>query len=122
MMNNSNWRQAGEGPDYRFTLANERTFLAWVRTALAILAAGVLLEQYSKSFAPEHIVVTIAVGLCMLAASLFAVAYFHWRNVELAMRLKTTLPQSPLLGVLAVAGMVASITLVALLIVSFFEK
>lgn len=117
-MNDFNWRKAGEDPDYRFTLANERTFLAWVRTALAILAAGVLLDQFSKNFASEVVVFTIAVGLCMLAATLFVVAYVHWRNVELAMRLNKTLPQSPVLGVVSVAGMIASITLVALLIVS----
>jgi putative membrane protein len=28
-------------PDYRFSLANERTFLAWIRTALALVAGGV---------------------------------------------------------------------------------
>jgi hypothetical protein len=28
-------------PDYRFTFANERTFLAWIRTALALIAGGV---------------------------------------------------------------------------------
>ncbi len=27
----------GEAPDYRFSLANERTFLAWIRTALGFL-------------------------------------------------------------------------------------
>ena len=32
-------------PDYRFTLANERTFLAWVRTALGLLAAAVAVVQ-----------------------------------------------------------------------------
>lgn len=31
------WSRQGEEPDYRLTLANERTFLAWIRTALAIL-------------------------------------------------------------------------------------
>ena len=35
----------GEAPDYRFSLANERTFLAWIRTALGFLAAGVGLDQ-----------------------------------------------------------------------------
>lgn len=34
------WRNEGTEPDYRFTLANERTFLAWIRTALALLAGG----------------------------------------------------------------------------------
>jgi putative membrane protein len=32
-------------PDYRFTLANERTFLAWQRTALGLLAAAVAAVQ-----------------------------------------------------------------------------
>ena len=36
----------GEEPDYRFTLANERTFLAWVRTALGLLAGGGFGEVY----------------------------------------------------------------------------
>jgi hypothetical protein len=30
----------GEAPDYRFSLANERTFLAWIRTALGFLPPG----------------------------------------------------------------------------------
>ena len=34
----------GEEPDYRFSLANERTFLAWLRTTLALLAAGVAVD------------------------------------------------------------------------------
>ena len=41
------WRHEGTEPDYRFTLANERTFLAWIRTALALLAGGVLLHQFA---------------------------------------------------------------------------
>jgi len=32
--------QVGEEPDPRFTLADERAFLAWMRTSLALLAAG----------------------------------------------------------------------------------
>ena len=38
----------GEAPDYRFSLANERTFLAWIRTALGFLAAGVGLDQLAS--------------------------------------------------------------------------
>jgi putative membrane protein len=40
-------------PDYRFTLANERTFLAWMRTSLALLAGGIALRQVVPSFAPR---------------------------------------------------------------------
>lgn len=35
------WADEGDTPDYRFSLANERTFLAWIRTALAFLAAAI---------------------------------------------------------------------------------
>lgn len=51
------WRLEGEDPDYRFSLANERTFLAWMRTALAILAAGVLLDQFSVKLGSQVFVV-----------------------------------------------------------------
>jgi putative membrane protein len=40
------WRHEGTEPDSRFTLADERTFLAWIRTALALLSGGVLLHQF----------------------------------------------------------------------------
>lgn len=36
----------GEEPDARFSLANERTFLAWIRTSLALIAGGVALEAF----------------------------------------------------------------------------
>ena len=46
-MREPSWRQEGQEPDYRFSLANERTFLARIRTALALLAGGALLDQFS---------------------------------------------------------------------------
>jgi len=46
-----NISRLGEAPDYRFSLANERTFLAWIRTALGFLAAGVGLDQLAPDFA-----------------------------------------------------------------------
>lgn len=36
-------REVGHDPDYRFSLANERTFLAWIRTALALIPVAALL-------------------------------------------------------------------------------
>ena len=80
------WRQLGEEPDYRFTLANERTFLAWIRTALAILAAGVLLDQFSTKLQPHAIMVAVAAMMCLLAAGLSWVAYQRWSVNEQAMR------------------------------------
>ena len=46
-MREPSWRLEGSEPDYRFSLSNERTFLAWIRTALAVLAGGLLLEQFA---------------------------------------------------------------------------
>src|SRR5213596_2291418 len=80
------WRREGKEPDYRFSLANERTFLAWIRTALALLAGGVLLDQFSTKLSPPAVVVMLAVVLCVLAAVLCALAYVRWRANEIAMR------------------------------------
>src|ERR687885_1502717 len=79
-------REVGEEPDPRFTLANERTFLAWNRTALALigggLAAGQLLDFESRA-------VRLIVGLVpiLLGALLAAGSYRRWEANERALRL-----------------------------------
>lgn len=100
-------------------MANERTFLAWVRTALAILAAGVLLDQFSTKLQPHAIVVAVAAIMCLLAAGLSWVAYQRWSVNEQAMRHRRPLPHSRALGMLAlmvsaasavIAGLIAAFT------------
>lgn len=107
-MREPKWRGVGEDPDYRFSLANERTFLAWIRTALALLAAGVLLEQFSTGLGPRVVVVVLAVVLGLLAAGLSAMAYFRWRANEIAMRSGGRLP-----GTLAISLIAAGLLVVA---------
>lgn len=85
-MREPSWRQQGEEPDYRFSLANERTFLAWIRTALAVLAGGVLLDQFSTKLGPHIAVTILAITLSILAALLCGLAYIRWRANEIAMR------------------------------------
>ncbi len=80
------WRHEGIEPDYRFTLANERTFLAWIRTALALLAGGVLLHQFATELGPRLAVTVLSVGLGVVAAVLSAVSYTRWRGNEIAIR------------------------------------
>ena len=46
------WWQRGARPDYRFSLANERTFLAWIRTALALIAGAVGIDQFASHLGP----------------------------------------------------------------------
>lgn len=97
------WRDLGKDPDYRFSLANERTFLAWIRTALAILAGAVILREFD---AHTHRAFTVlSTALAVLAAGMGALAYFRWRAIELAMRLEQRLPE-PLLAIW-LAGAVA---------------
>ncbi|MEU6558553.1 YidH family protein [Nocardia nova] len=99
-------------PDYRFTLANERTFLAWQRTALGLLAAAVALLH----FAPVTELPGIAYGLGGLLGSV-AVAtaaggLHRWRANDRAIRRDRPLPASRLTTVLAVVLTAAGITAV----------
>lgn len=107
-MKTPKWRQSGEEPDYRFTLANERTFLAWVRTALAILAGGVLLEQFATTLEPRALIVALALGLAVVSSILCTVAYVRWKANEIAMRHARPLPATIVIPMLAAAGAIVS--------------
>ena len=102
-------REEGDDPDYRFSLANERTFLAWIRTALALLAGGVAVVQLAPALGAPGVRWVIGVGLIVLGTLLAAFSHRRWLRVERAMRLRRSLPpatQIPLLaygvGLLAV--------------------
>ncbi|CAM4140568.1 YidH family protein [Kerstersia similis] len=103
MLNRPRWQQEGQDPDYRFTLANERTFLAWIRTALALLAGGVALDQFASQLGPPGTVRILALCLALLAALLCLLAYLRWRQNERAMRLSQGLPHTPAIPLLAAA-------------------
>lgn len=107
--------EVGEPPDYRFTLANERTFLAWVRTALAMMAAGVAVVQ----FVPGLDVVRHVLGvlLILLGGLLAGVSYAHWERNERAMRLGAPLPHSPIPRLVAAALTLTAVVAVALTVV-----
>lgn len=103
-------------PDYRFTLANERTFLAWIRTALALLAGGIALQEIAGSFASEATITAIALTAVGLSLVLATSSFLRWRQIQQAMRRNEPLPHPwavPLLatGLVAVAGLVAVIIL-----------
>lgn len=110
-MREPHWRQEGEEPDYRFSLANERTFLAWIRTALALLAGGILLDQFSTKLGPHIVVANLAIALSLLAALLCAMAYARWRANEIAMRHARRLP-----GTMSTPVLAASLFCVAAII------
>lgn len=82
---------AGEEPDPRFTLANERTFLAWVRTSLAVVAGAVALHSLKV---PETVWVrqVLVVVLLAIACVVALTASSRWAQTERAMRLREPLP------------------------------
>ncbi|MBV9004987.1 MAG: DUF202 domain-containing protein [Solirubrobacterales bacterium] len=85
--------QTGSDPDPRFTFANERTFLAWNRTALALIAAGLAAAQFLR-FNLHGLRLIIAVPLIVLGAVLALASYLHWEDSERAMRLRQPLRYS----------------------------
>lgn len=110
------WQNQGQAPDYRFSLANERTFLAWIRTALAVLAGGILLHQFATRIEPRWALLALSAGLAVLSALLGAGAYAHWRDNEIAMRHARPLPLSRLIPLLSFAVLVMSVVAAILLL------
>ena len=67
---------SGEDPDYRFSFANERTFLAWIRTALAFVAVGVAVDLLDLSL---HRAAQDALAFLMVALGLACAVMSWWR-------------------------------------------
>ena len=92
----------GQEPDPRFSLANERTFLAWMRTSLALLAAGVALEALDLPIA-EGLRLASALVFIMLGWLAPLQAWTGWVGTERALRESRPLP-SPRMGLLTAVG------------------
>src|SRR5260221_4335062 len=88
---------AAPEPDARFTLANERTFLAWNRTALALVVAGLGIVQLLPPFPGvpwgRH---ALGVPLIVLGAAVSVTSYWEWRRDQAALRRGAPLPRSVL--------------------------
>lgn len=104
----------GDEPDPRFSFANERTFLAWVRTALALLAGGVALHALPLTM-PSAARTGLSFLFVVLAVVAAAAGWLRWARSERAMRLELPLPGLALASVLATAVVVAGLALVAVL-------
>ena len=106
----------GSEPDPRFSLANERTFLAWIRTTLALLAAAAAVDALDL---PMSDLAQQIIALALATAGLLSAvqSWRGWAATERAMRLQAPMPRNrtmgllvALLGVVAVAFIVASVT------------
>ena len=85
-------RASGEDPDPRFSFANERTFLAWVRTALALMAAGIGLEAFAPELAVPGLRQVLSALLVLAGIATSAMAFRRWLRGEQAMRENRSLP------------------------------
>ena len=72
--------------DYRFLLANERTFLAWIRTALGIIAGGVALDQFVVIEGEQGWVAQLAILTIFLGAVIAVVGTVRWSRADRVMR------------------------------------
>jgi len=107
----------GTEPDPRFTFANERTFLAWIRTGLGFLAAGVAIAAVAGLNQRLSLEVRLASLLLVLCGLSCAVgAWSRWFASERAMREGRALPSSPLLLVLVGVVVVVALIAVAVLV------
>jgi putative membrane protein len=91
----------GREPDARFSLANERTFLAYLRTSLALFAAGAAVLRL-EIIGRRSWDLVIGIGLVGLGVLTSGTSYQRWRRVERAMRQSVPLPRTTVPLVLAV--------------------
>ncbi|MET3951685.1 DUF202 domain-containing protein [Arthrobacter sp. UYEF36] len=106
----------GTDPDPRFTLANERTFLAWIRTSLAMVAGGIAVEAFTSGLLGPEIRKTVAVLLLLLGLVTGGGSFFRWLNVERAMRHQAPLPAPLLAPILAAGGSLVAAVLIVFVI------
>ena len=109
----------GTEPDARFTFANERTFLAWARTALALVVAGLGIVQLLPPFpgvsAGRHL---LGIPLIVLGAVLAVAAYVEWGRSQRALRRGEPLPRSVLPWILAATVTAIAVTAAVVVLVS----
>ena len=106
--------EVGEEPDPRFSYANERTFLAWNRTALALMSVGLAVTSLLPRFALPFARRLIGLPLIALGAFVALASLREWASNQRAMRTGQPLPVARLpLLVSTVIGVVAVIALVA---------
>lgn len=107
--------EVGDEPDPRFTLANERTFLAWTRTALGLLVTGLAVAELLDS-EPRAARLVIGVPLILMAGVIGVMSYPRWRTLERALRLSRPLPYASAAAPLGIAIALVAVAAVVVLV------
>lgn len=121
MQPDTHWLQrllsSGTDPDARFSLANERTFLAWVRSGLALVALGIAVATFMTASGSRGVTEILALGLIALGGLLSCIAWFRWLQVERAMREDRGIPPTTLGIVIAVGvALLAGVAIAAVVL------
>ncbi|MEV6117259.1 DUF202 domain-containing protein [Streptomyces sp. NPDC052109] len=108
-------RAEGGTPDYRFSLANERTFLAWLRTALALIGGGFAVDQFLPELRRAW---RVGLALALLGAGVLCSlrAVNHWVRCERAIRRGEDLPASRFPAVLSLVVAVVAVAMVVVVL------
>ncbi|MGN5378185.1 YidH family protein [Streptomyces lasalocidi] len=111
-------RDEGSTPDYRFSLANERTFLAWLRTALALIGGGFAVDQFLPHLSQPC---RVGLALALLGAGVLCSlrAVNHWVRCERAMRRGEDLPASRFPALLSLVVAVVAVAMVVVVLVGW---
>ena len=104
----------GDEPDARFSLANERTALAWLRTALALVAGGVGLTSLATIADLPRALDGVAAVACVVGGALAVRAVRGWMRTERALRLGAPLP-----GAASLLWLGAGVLVLALLLTGY---
>jgi putative membrane protein len=97
--------------EYTSVLANERTFLAWIRTSLGLIAGGVALDQFVAVDHGSIVVGIIAFVVITLGAIVAIIGVIEWRRTTNAMAHQQPIPGSRIAPLLGIAVMIVAVAI-----------
>jgi putative membrane protein len=105
----------GTEPDARFTLANERTFLAWIRTSLAFLGGGIALEAFARELFAAPLRQGLSIFIICIGMLVSFGAAFRWVRIEASIRHGRPIPLPLIVPLLGFGGALSAGIVIALL-------
>ena len=107
----------GTDPDPNLSLANERTFLAWIRTALGLIALGIGVATFVSTQLDRGLAVVLSAGLIIIGGAIAAASWIRWLSVERALRDRRGIPWSRMGPALALGiSLMAVVAIVAVVL------
>lgn len=106
----------GSEPDVSFSLANERTFLAWIRTGLALLAAGVAIDQFAPDLGSRTFRDMTGIVLALLAGGTSVGGLWRWWSTQEAIVRGGRLRRGSLPAILALGLTAVTIAVIGVLL------